>query len=619
MIDNITGSAATRLSCWPMMLRRSPRRRAAPTSTVSLGRAPWGERRTGAGPVAVVHPARTSPERVTCAPIGVMGEMQAFGEGALRLRGGMRVDGEGREARAVRMRTAAWLFVWCLLAHGGGAPAYSQTDSVGTPQRVSRGNPFRVRIVGTTNTQAVLTYSAPDSGACTVKVSQQSSLTPLVHDVDPNLFPGSDQDTRPESITAQNSRIFVAGKRVTERAADGKNYSRALEAYAIHYYQVTCGSVVMSGTFSTANIPFGMTYQDLPQLDPTNPGATITPTLLNDRTQTIVDPHTGALIRRVSLPADTNYPASGSGGTGPFMYFGGFTRVCSEVLVGPAPGYLCSFAEGNGGYGILYYIIPSTGEARYLGYNSWGAAYPFINPTDGKFYGQSGSSLLAYTYSGDYSANSPNSAASFASTTLIADVPAAIHTFDSNFSTSDFSCGIGTAIGDYLQFLCRRGTQDTYGRVAAIRISTASIVGAVPVWKNPRTAWCTIHSGAPLYSAPVIYIGTHQAVGSPALGAGPYTTAYSGGSTLSIGSTSLAVSGEPSCSGCGADSALPIAAAGDIYTFSDNPETVTLVTKNSPTSWTISATVNTHASGTALTANCSYSPVFWKFLDDPRS
>ena len=81
--------------------------------------------------------------------------------------------------------------------------------------------------------------------ACTVKVSQQASFTPLVRDVDPALFPGADQDTRPETITAKTNRIFVVGKRITQRAADGKNYSRALETYATHYYQVACGSAVV--------------------------------------------------------------------------------------------------------------------------------------------------------------------------------------------------------------------------------------------------------------------------------------------------------------------------------------------------------------------------------------
>src|ERR1017187_37489 len=109
--------------------------------------------------------------------LGMMLELAAFYR-ALRLRRGMHVEQDGREARAVHLRAAGWLLVACLLAHAGRTPAYSQTEAV------SRGTPSRLRIVGTTNTQAVLTYTAPDSGACTVKVSQQSSLTPPVHDVD---------------------------------------------------------------------------------------------------------------------------------------------------------------------------------------------------------------------------------------------------------------------------------------------------------------------------------------------------------------------------------------------------------------------------------------------------
>src|SRR5438552_3329354 len=107
-----------------------------------------------------------------------MGEMQAFGDGAPRLRRGR--------------RAAGWL-AFCGLVYCCGAPGYSQTRQR-VPHDVS---PFGVRVVGTTNTQAILTYSAPDNNACTVKVSQQASLTPLVHDVDPALFPGAYQDTRP--------------------------------------------------------------------------------------------------------------------------------------------------------------------------------------------------------------------------------------------------------------------------------------------------------------------------------------------------------------------------------------------------------------------------------------
>ena len=109
-----------------------------------------------------------------------MNEIQALGDSALVVRGGW--------------RAAGWAFVWCLLVHGAGVPGYCQT-----PPRVARGNAFHVSVVGTTNTQAVLSYSAPNASACTVKVSQQPSFTALVHDVDPALFPGADQDTRQEA------------------------------------------------------------------------------------------------------------------------------------------------------------------------------------------------------------------------------------------------------------------------------------------------------------------------------------------------------------------------------------------------------------------------------------
>ena len=76
--------------------------------------------------------------------------------------------------------------------------------------------------VTTTETQAVIRYDAPDSNPCTVQISESMSLSPPVHDVDPALFPGSNLDSRMGSVSNGPHRVFVAGKRDAERAADGR-------------------------------------------------------------------------------------------------------------------------------------------------------------------------------------------------------------------------------------------------------------------------------------------------------------------------------------------------------------------------------------------------------------
>jgi hypothetical protein len=516
-----------------------------------------------------------------------------------------------------RVRTAAWIFAWCLLVHGTAGPGYPQTDS--TPQRGSHGNTFRVKVVGTTNTQAVLAYSAPDSKPCTVQVSESTTMSPLVHDVDSTLFADANSDTRTSSIVAGASRIVVLGARLSQAGLDGRVYSRALQTNTSHHYRVACGSSVDSGSFTTANIPFNMTYQDVPQLDSANPGTTVVPTLVNDRTQTIVDPHTGALIRRVSLPADS--VSDGGGGTGPFMYYSGFTRVCSDNLQA-APdgthGYLCSFAQGDGGYGTLYYIIPSTGEARYLGHNPWGAAMPVISAPDAKFYVSSGRKMLAYTYAGNYMAASSGTAAKFSSTVVInTSLNAAMSAFDGTFPSANFPCSAGAPTGDYSLLKCSRGVQDTYAWLGVLRVSTGAIIAAMRLDDNIQCRWCALHQASLMYDAPAISITSHALVGqSPPLGGGPYVTTYTGGSTLAIGSTKLAVSGEPSCAACGADSTVALARGEDTFAFSDTGEKVRIVTKTSPTSWVITATRQSHAPGSVLTASCSYTPLYWKFLAD---
>lgn len=161
-----------------------------------------------------------------------------------------------------------------------------------------------VQTVGASNTQALISYQAPSVDSCSVAVSETSDFSKLVPDVNPNLFDKADSDQRPGSVVDGVSRIFLAGARAVNKAKDGKWYSRALQADTAHYYRIQCGAATTTGTFRTATIPYNI-GPGLPIPQDPDTGDFRWPSTDNaDRTQTIVDPNYGSLIRRVSIPGD---------------------------------------------------------------------------------------------------------------------------------------------------------------------------------------------------------------------------------------------------------------------------------------------------------------------------
>src|ERR1022692_1228699 len=184
---------------------------------------------------------------------------------------------------------------------------------------VAYGAVVKVQVRGVTATQAILAYTAPDTNACTVEVSESPSYVPLAHDVDPALFAGSNLDNRPEATGSGLQRVFVAGKRRAEKGSNGRWYSRALQAFTSHYFRVTCGGSQATGTFLTANIALGNTYNETLPADPavsarpyfSSPGSYAWPEFLNwnnqdaaARPESVIDPQTGMLLKRLALPQD---------------------------------------------------------------------------------------------------------------------------------------------------------------------------------------------------------------------------------------------------------------------------------------------------------------------------
>jgi len=164
-------------------------------------------------------------------------------------------------------------------------------------------------------------------------------------------------------VSDRTQRLFVAGKRSADLSGTVR-VSRALQVATVHYYRVTCGPLVATGSFTTANLVLGKSYPEFPPVDPSTPGDYAWPDMpYSDPNAQMIDPTWGLLYRPLSHPGEgADYWPSGSQ-----------TNHCSPTTVNG--GHHCLL--GNN----LYWINPTTGEGRFLGY--WGInMYLTVNGDD---------------------------------------------------------------------------------------------------------------------------------------------------------------------------------------------------------------------------------------------
>ncbi len=193
-------------------------------------------------------------------------------------------------------------------------------------------------------TPASFTFANATAGTATA-----GNAGVLVDDLNPALFPGADQDSRPGNVTTRGSRSFVVGLRYAQVASDGNRYSRALQANARHHYTLTCGIQTFDQEFHTQNIPLGDTHNDGPLADRNSPGQYAYPTMQwTKQNQVLIDPVSGLRSVRITSPSGSGSglqtfvtvphpPAGWSDANGPLTPGGGAATYTGGACSGGGP------------------------------------------------------------------------------------------------------------------------------------------------------------------------------------------------------------------------------------------------------------------------------------------
>lgn len=513
------------------------------------------------------------------------------------------------------------------------------------------------------NTQAIISYTAPTTGVCHVVASESPSLSPVVHDVDTSLFTNSDLDSRDGDLGAgTTSRIIIIGQRVTNTANDAANYSRSLQTNTTHYIRVNCASGVFgTANFTTANIPGGLTFPEIPNV--VTPGVPFLPTVsTTDRTQSIIDQYTGAKMKAVTIFSDRN-------GTSPILGFdmseGGFVRIFSpaqQTTSDGKVGFVASVHNTGNSASNIYFIETSTGFVRALGW-----ANPSDNPVklDSNLCYESNrnsSTAVRYCYNGAWVEQPNTNAFDVGTTVSTVSMATQLLAFDATYDSSLFPSSVAPFADafSYNLFTVNRtpsGNQDSYGwnvvyyggdgrlyNPACTPVvaggNCPGIIAAFLSMNNSRTKYCGNHNTQLMPNVPTNPTIPMQILSWHGLQDNSSISTGEWGSTITVqlnpAGTSATISAVPT-NRSGTDAFNPGNwAIGDIIGFHipgpiDDAVTVTGVSGSGPYTVTFTPAIaggHTYPIGTQVTELCNaknlsgnaqnWEITYWKFLSDPH-
>ena len=232
-----------------------------------------------------------------------------------------------------------------------------------------------------TATQAVIRVTTDQAGNCTYRLSEGSSLTTSVNDVNPALFSGADSDARPGSIITATTHVFVAGTRTAARASNGKYYSRSLQANTQHWVGVTCGTdPEVSTTFWTANPPAGNSAPEITPFDSNAFGNVAAPSIdWVNKSTTYNDSQWGTQLHRATGPEDVAWTAAAQTFTYGVSGNGHWSNPGNAISAGAGlatcdTSAICSNSDAL----FLAAVIPNS-ATNYLRNGGWEPAIAFLD------------------------------------------------------------------------------------------------------------------------------------------------------------------------------------------------------------------------------------------------